>query len=269
MTISLELIKKLREISGAGMGDCRNALVETEGDLEKAVDVLRKKGVAKAAKRSDRNAGEGLIRIATNEAGNEGYMIDLRAETDFVVLSEQFQNFSTRLIELAAKTQPKSLEELLVLSLDGSTVKETLDNLSGVVGEKMEIKDYAIVSSAGSVAAYSHAGGRMGVLAAINRAGETELAREVAMQVAAANPRYINPGDVPAEELEREKGIYREQLLAEGKPEAMLEKIMSGELSKFYEEVCLTKQEYIKDDTKKVADILGGAEVEKFVRFSI
>jgi elongation factor Ts len=269
MTISLEQIKKLREISGAGMGDCRNALIEAAGDLDKAVDVLRKKGIAKAAKRSDREAGEGLIKIAINEAGNEGYLIDLRAETDFVVLSEQFQNFSNQVIKLAAAARPQNLEELLGLSMSGRTVKETLENLSGIVGEKMEIKRYAIVASAGSVAAYSHAGGRIGVLVAINRSGEAELAREIAMQVAAANPQYINPEDVPASALDKEKEIYREQLLAEGKPEGMLEKIMVGKLSKFYEEVCLTKQEYIKDDKKKVADILSGAVVEKFVRFNI
>jgi len=269
MTISLDLIKKLREISGAGMGDCRNALVEAAGDLEKAMEALRKKGIAKAAKRSDREAGEGLIKIATNEAGNEGYMLDLRAETDFMVLSEQFQNFSRQVIELIAAARPQNLEELLVLSMNGSTVRETLDNLSGIVGEKLEIKRYAIVTSAGSVAAYSHAGGRIGVLAAINRAGEAELAREIAMQAAAANPRYINPEDVPAAELEKEKEIYREQLLAEGKPEVMIEKIMAGKLSKFYEEVCLTKQEYIKDDTKKVGDVLGNLKVEKFIRFAL
>jgi len=269
MTISLDIIKKLREISGAGMNDCRNALLETSGDLEKAMEVLRKKGIAKAAKRSDREAGEGLIKIATNEAGNEGYMLDLRAETDFVVRSEQFQNFSAQALELSIAARPQNLEELLVLSMNGSTVKETLSNLSGIVGEKLEIKRYAIVISGGSVAAYSHAGGRIGVLAAINRAGEAELAREIAMQVAAANPRYINPEDVPAVELDKEKEIYRELLLKEGKPEAILEKIMTGKLAKFYEEVCLTKQEYIKDDSKKVVDILAGAIVENFVRFSI
>jgi len=269
MNISLDLIKKLREMSGAGMGDCRDAMLAAAGDLEKAMEVLRKKGIAKAAKRSDREAGEGLIKIATNEAGNEGYMLDLRVETDFVVRSEQFQNFSGQVLELAAAARPQNLEELLALSMNGSTVKETLDNLSGIVGEKLEIKRYAIVTSGGSVAAYSHAGGRIGVLAAINRADETELAREIAMQVAAANPRYINPEDVPAAELDKEKEIYRELLLKEGKPEAILEKIMTGKLAKFYEEVCLTKQEYIKDDTKKVADILAGAIVEKFVRFSI
>lgn len=269
MTISLDLIKKLREISGAGMGDCRNALLEADGDLEKAMEALRKKGIAKAAKREGREAGEGLIKIATNEAGNEGYMIDLRAETDFVVRSEQFQNFSNQLLELAVAARPQNLEELLALSMNSSTVKESFENLSGIVGEKMEIKRYAIVTSGGSVAAYSHAGGRIGVLVALNRAGETELAREIAMQVAAANPRYINPEDVPAEELEKEKEIYREVLLKEGKPEAMLDKIMVGKLAKFYEEVCLTKQEYIKDDTKKVGDVLGDLKVEKFVRFSL
>lgn len=269
MNISLDLIKKLREISGAGMGDCRNALLEAAGDLEKAMEALRKKGIAKAAKREGREAGEGLIKIATNEAGNEGYIIDLRAETDFVVLSEQFQNFSNQVTELVIASRPQNLDELLALPMNGSTVKEALGNLSGIVGEKMEIKRYAVAISGGTVVAYSHAGGRIGVLVSINRTGEAELAHEIAMQVAAANPRYINPEDVPAAELDKEKEIYREQLLTEGKPEAMLEKIMVGKLAKFYEEVCLTKQEYIKDDTKKVENVLGDLKVEKFVRFAL
>lgn len=269
MEISLDLIKQLREKTGAGMGDCKNALTEAEGDLDKAVDVLRKKGIAKAAKRSDRETGEGVIKVAVNEEANEGYMVELRAETDFVTRSEKFQALADQVIELAKASRAADLEALLEVALNGSTIRDALANLSGVVGEKMEISRYAILTSGGTVAVYSHAGGRIGALVAIDKAGDADLAREIAMQVAAANPKCLYPEDVDPAELEREKDIYREQLAKEGKPAEMLEKILGGKLAKYYEEVCLVKQEYIKDDKKKIEQLLDGAKIEKFFRFGL
>lgn len=269
MNISLDLIKELREKTGAGMGDCKAALEEAGGEMDKAVEILRKKGIAKAAKRSDRQTGEGVIKILTNEQGNEGYMVEIKAETDFVVKSERFEAFSDKVIGLAAASRPETLEALFAVSFDGATVKESLDNLSGVVGEKLEISRYGMLTSGGTVAAYSHAGGRIGVLAAIDQSNRAELAREVAMQAAATNPRFVSPEEVPAEEIEKEKEIYRQQLKNEGKPEAMIEKILDGKINKFYEEVCLIKQEYIKDDKLKMEKVLGGAKVEKFIRFAL
>jgi len=161
------------------------------------------------------------------------------------------------------------LAELMSLNFAGSTVKEDLDSLSGVIGEKLDVKRYDKLTSSGTVAVYSHPGGKIGVLAALNKEGQSDIAYDVAMQVAAANPKYIAPADVAAGEIAKEKEIYREQLLKEGKSENMIEKITAGKLEKFYEEVCLVKQEYIKDDKKQVEDILGGVKVEKFIRYSL
>lgn len=270
MNISLDLIKQLREKSGAGMADCKNALTEAEGDVEKAMDILRKKGISKAAKRSDRETTEGLVKVATNEENNEGYIFEINAETDFVVLSEQFQNFAERLIELVKAARPANREELLAIALEeGGTIAEALENLSSVVGEKLEIKKYEILTSGGSVAGYIHGAGRIGVLVAIDKPNTPELAREIAMQVAATNPKYVTPEEVTAEEVAKEKEIYAEQLSKEGKPAEMIEKILAGKINKFYEEICLVKQEFIKDESKKIADILGGTKVERFVRFSL
>lgn len=264
----METIKKLREMTGAGMVDCKKALDEAAGDLEKAVEILRKKGIAKAAKRTDREANEGVVLVAVSDDASEGYIAEINSETDFVSRSEKFQEFAQEVLNLIKTTKPADLEALLALPLGVSTVKESLENLSGVIGEKLDIKRFAVVSG-GSVAAYSHLGGRMGVLVVLDQAGKSEIALDVAMQVAAANPKYLVPAEVTTEEMDKEKEIARELLIKEGKPAEMVEKILEGKMSKYYSEVCLTEQEYIKDDKKKVKDILGGATITQFVRFSL
>lgn len=269
MAISLELIKDLREKTGAGMGDCKTALEEANGDIDKAIEILRKKGIAKAAKRSDRETGEGLVKVAVNAAQNEGYIVEIGAETDFVVRSDNFQQFAEKLINFIVEKAPADLEDLMAMHFDKGSVSEDVDAFSSVVGEKLEIKKYQKVASAGTVAVYSHSGGRIGAVVAIDKAGEAELARDVAMQVAAANPKYIAPEDVAESELASEKDIYAEQLRKEGKPEEMIQKIMAGKINKYYEEVCLVKQEYIKDDSKKICDLLKEAKVEKMVRIAL
>lgn len=265
----MEKLKLLREKTGVGMVDCQKALKEAAGDIDKAVEILRKNGRAKAAKRSDREAGEGLIKVALKNDTKTGYIVEINAETDFVVRSERFQEFTDKVVKVIMAKQPKDLTELLALAIDGVTVKDALDSLSGVIGEKLAIKRYETLNSFGTVAVYSHLGGKIGVLVALNKEGQSDIAYEIAMQIAAANPRYIGPEDVLAEELNKEKEIYKAQLIKEGKPEKMIDKIMVGKLNKFYEEVCLVKQEYIKDDKKKVQDILGGLKVEKFIRYSL
>ncbi len=265
----MEKLKLLRDKTGAGMVDCKKALEEAGGELDKAVEILRKKGIAKAAKRSDREAGEGVVKVALSGDAKTGFIVEINAETDFVTRNEKFQEFVEKVVKLVMEKKPKDLAELTALNLDGATVKETLDSLSGVIGEKLDIKRYDMLKSAGTVAAYSHMGGRIGVLAALGKEGQSDIAYDIAMQIAAVNPKYINPENVDAAELNKEKEIYREQLLKEGKPENMIEKIMAGKVAKFYEEVCLMKQEYIKDDSKKVEDILGGIKVEKFIRYSL
>jgi len=266
---NMEKIKELRDRTGAGMVECKKALEESGGDIEKAIEILRKKGIAKAAKRGDRQANEGMIKVLMNEAGTEGYMVEVNSETDFVARNEKFQNLADQILAVVKRDKVSDRETLLSSKMaTGRSVKEEVDAMSGIIGEKLDIKNCATISGA-TVNAYSHMGGRVGVLVSLDKSGKTELAYDVAMQIAAANPRYIAPENVPAEETAKEKSIYTEQLKKEGKPEAMIEKIMAGKINKFYEEVCLVKQEYIKDDSKKIQDILGDAKVEKFIVYSL
>jgi len=264
----MELIKQLREMTGAGMVDCQKALVEAGNDINKAVEILRKKGISKAAKRTDREAKEGVVKVAVNDAKTEAYIVELNSETDFVSRNEKFQSLADEILNVIKTAKPASLEALLALPLNGSTVGEIVSTLSGTIGEKMGVKRFEIVTGA-SVASYSHLGGRIGVLVALDQPGKEAIAAEVAMQVAAANPKYILPREVAAEEMTKEKEIYKELLIKEGKPANMVDKIVEGKMGKYYSEVCLTEQEYIKDDKKKIKDILGGANILKFVRYSL
>lgn len=264
----MEQIKELRERTGAGMVDCKKALDESGGDLEKAIEILRKKGITKAAKRSEREASEGVIKLALSDAQDEGFLIELNAETDFVVRNEKFQSLADSILAVAQKNKANNTEDLLKMELDGHSVADQISNLSGVIGEKIALGRVAYISGA-TVSAYSHLGGRIGVLVALNQANKKELADDIAMHIAAANPRYLNSSEVEASEIEKEKEIYREQLLKEGKPEAMIENILQGKMKKYYSEVCLLDQEYIKDDKKSVKDVLAGVEVEKFFRYSL
>ncbi len=264
----MQQIKELREKTGAGMVDCQKALTESNGDMNAAVEILRKKGIAKAAKRTDRDTSEGVIKLAVNADQTEGYIVEVNAETDFVALNEKFQAFADSVLNIIKEEKPADLAALLALPLGAGTVQEELDNLSGTIGEKLGIKRFAVVSGP-TVSAYSHLGGRIGAMVVLSEAGQGALATDIAMQVAAANPRYLLPEEVPAEEVAKEKEIYREQLLKEGKPENMIDKISEGKLSKFYAEICLVKQEYIKDDKKSVEQVLGNIKINQFVRFSL
>ncbi len=265
----METLKKLRELSGAGIGDCKKALDEARGDIEKAVEILRKKGIAKAAKRSERVASEGLIMVDVNGAQNEGYILEVNAETDFVARNDKFKEFADKCFALVKSGRPASRDELLALKMGENTVQQELDSLSGIIGEKLDIKNAATLASKGTVAAYSHMGGKIGVLVALDKPEQTELAKSVAMQIAASSPAYIRPEDVPADVLEAEKNIYREQLINEGKPENIIDKIIAGKVRKYYQEVCLVEQEYIMDDKKTVQDILGEVKVEGFIRSAL
>lgn len=264
----MEDIKQLRDKTGAGIVDCKKALEESGGDIDKAVEILRKKGIAKAAKRSEREASEGVIKILANEDNNEAYILEVNAETDFVARNEKFQDFAKETINMIKAAKPSNLDELLNLTMADSTVGEVLKNLSSVIGEKLEIRRFDILAG-DTVAVYSHMGGRIGVAVAIDKKDAKDLAYDLAMQIAAANPRYIYSSEVPAEETDKEKSIYREQLLKEGKPENMIDKIMEGKLNKYFEEICLVDQDYIKDDKRKVRDILGDVKVKKFIRYSL
>ena len=264
----MELIKQLREMTGAGMVDCQKALKEAENNLEKAVEILRKKGIAKAAKRTGREANEGLIKISLNDSKTEGYILEINSETDFVARNDKFQAFADQVLELVKTIKPASLEALFALPMTNGTVQENLDSLSGTIGEKLNLKRCEIVKGE-TVASYSHLGGKIGVLVALDQAGKDELALEIAMQVAAANPKYLVPAEVDPEEMAKEKEIYKEQLIKEGKPENMVDKIVEGKIGKYYSEVCLVEQEFIKDDKKKIKDILSGTKIIKFIRYSL
>lgn len=264
----MEKIKQLRGKTGAGISDCKKALDESNGDIEKAVEILRKKGIAKAAKRGEREACEGIIKIDVNETHNEGYILEINSETDFVSRNKKFQNFVDSILEIIKNNKPENLDDLKSAKMEASIVQENLNNLSGTIGEKLDIKRFDILSGA-TVAAYSHMGGRIGVLVALDKPTEDPLARDIAMQVAAANPKYITSDDVPEDEINKEKEIYSEQLKKEGKPENIIEKILEGKIKKYFEEICLVEQEYIKDDKKKVKEILGDIKVKKFIRYSL
>lgn len=264
----MEEIKKLREQTGAGIGDCKNALDEAGGDLEKAVEILRKKGISKAAKREGREAKEGLIMVGVNEQKNKGFILQINSETDFVARNEQFQTLSKKIFDFAKEKELNGLDELLSASFEETTVKEEVENFSGVIGEKIEIGNYNFLQGE-KVSAYSHLGGKIGVIVSFDKQIADDLALDIAMQVAATNPKYLDPEAVPPLEIEKEKEIYREQLAKEGKPEQIIDKILEGKIAKYFEEVCLSKQEFIKDEDKKIEDALGGVKVAFFIRYSL
>jgi elongation factor Ts len=264
----MEKIKELRDMTGAGMLDCKKALDESQGDLEKAVELLRKKGIAKAAKRSEREASEGIILTSVSDDSKKAYALELNSETDFVAKNEKFQELAKSIIDLIKANNPSSSDELLKMDLNGASVEDNINNLSGVIGEKIDLGRFSLVEGS-SVASYSHLGGKIAVLVALDKEGKEDLALDVAMHIAASNPRYLKDEDVPSEEIEKEKAVYKEQLLKEGKPEEMIENILKGKVKKYCSEICLLSQEYIKDDKKKVSEILEDANIVKFVRLSL
>lgn len=264
----MEEIKKLREATGAGMVECKKALDEANGDLQTAIDLLRKKGIAKAAKRLDREANEGVIALIKSDDNKSAFILELNSETDFVARNQQFQDFAQKAVGIALKLNTNDLNTLLSYKENDLSLEDELKNLSGTIGEKLSLSKLDKVAGA-SCASYSHMGGKIGVIVALDKEAQVELANDIAMHIAASNPKYIESSEVTAEELDREKAIYKEQLLKEGKPENIIEKIMEGKVAKYCSEVCLLEQEFIKDDKQKIKDILKGANIIKFVRFSL
>ncbi len=264
----METLKKLRDKTGAGISDCKKALDEASGDIEKAVEILRKKGISKASKRSDRETTEGIVKVLTDESDKEGYIVKINSETDFVSRNEKFQDLSDSIVNVIKEKKPANLEDLLSLAMENGSVKETVESLSGVIGEKLEISNLDVLKGE-KVSAYSHMGGKIGVLVSFDKDVDNVLAQDIAMQIAATDPKYLKPEDVKEEELNKEKEIYKEQLIKEGKPENILDKIIEGKINKYYENVCLIKQEFIKEDKKKVEEVLGDVNILKFIRYSL
>ncbi len=261
MEIKAQDVNKLRQLTGAGMMDCKKALTEAEGDFEKAIDILRKKGQKISAARADRTASEGAIFIKTNEAKTEGIIISLNCETDFVAKNEDFIALGNKILDKVFENKPASIEEINGLVIEGKTVSEHLIEIVGKIGEKIEVGAYEKLSGE-KIVSYLH-GTRVGVLVAlknVNGADVEEAGKDVAMQVAAMKPVAVDKDDVDPTIIEREIEIGKEQARQEGKPEAMLEKIALGKLNKFYKDNTLLNQEFVKDNTKSIAQYLEGVQ---------
>jgi elongation factor Ts len=253
-------VNKLRQITGAGMMDCKAALLESDGDNEKAIEILRKKGQKIAAKRADREATEGIILAKTNATNDFGAIIVLNSETDFVAKSDDFINFTKAVLDLAIAKKPASMEELTALNLNGRTVADNLTDLVGKIGEKLELSGYYTVR-AELVSGYNHLGNKLATLVGLNKKGipgVADAAHDVAMQIAAMSPIAIDKDNVDEVTIQKEIEIGMEQARRDGKAENMLEKIAIGKLNKFYQENTLLNQEFIKDNTKNIRQYLQG-----------
>ena len=269
--ITASQVKELREKTGAGMMDCKKVLTETDGDMEKAIELLRERGIAKAAKKSGRVAAEGLVEAYISEDGKVGAIVEVNAETDFVAKNEEFKEFVLSVAKQVVLKNPKDLDDLLAQeSIDeaGKTVKDVLTDKIAKIGENMNIRRYARFESEGLIEKYIHGDGKIAVLVNM-KGGNHEVAKDVCMQIAAARPEFLNEASVPEDRLNKEKEILKAQTMNEGKPEAIAEKIVQGRIRKFFEEVCLVDQVFVKDPNKKVSDLLkeNNAEVVEFARF--
>lgn len=285
--IAAAIVKELRERTGAGMMDCKRALSETAGDLDKAIEFLREKGLAAAAKKAGRIAAEGLVASYLTADKKIGSLVEVNCETDFVAKNPDFQQLATEVAQVVAEQDPADLEALAQLVLaSGQTVAATLTGLVAKIGENMAVRRFArfAADANGSLDSYIHMGGKIGVLIELSASdpallskGEFQtLTKDLAMQVAAAKPEYVVREQVPAEVLAQEQAIYKAQAMNEGKPEAIAEKVTLGRIQKFYKEVCLTEQLFIKDNEQTIAKLLqdlgtklGGASitVKRFARF--
>jgi elongation factor Ts len=283
--ISAKAVKDLRDKTGVGMMDCKKALEETQGDMQKAIEYLRKKGAALAAKRAEREATEGVIEVCIDSEGKNGIILELNCETDFVARGDDFTGFASALAELALASGADSAEALMQQKLgeayDSEPVENAIKTMTGRLGEKIDLKRLArIEADNGIVASYVHPGSQLGALVELSTGKpeeSLELARDIAMQVAASSPLVVERSQVSAEYIEKEKEIYRQQALSEGKPEQFVDKIITGRLEKYYQEVALLEQAFIKDSNARVQGVLDdfaksqGTEVAVtcFVRYQL
>jgi elongation factor Ts len=273
MTITAQMVKDLRDKTGAGMMDAKKALEENSGNMEQAIDWLRQKGMAKAAKKSGRAAAEGAVWAVTN--GKTGVMIEVNSETDFAARNEAFTTFVKTVAELALKAGEGDVEKIKALAYgNGKTVQEQLTDMIATVGENMQLRRAASLSSAdGNVGAYIHMGGKIGVLVSVSGGDVGEVARQVAMHVAASNPAALDRDSVDQDVLAREKAIYVAQAAESGKPANVVEKIVEGRVSKYLEEICLVDQPFVMDPDRKVgkvvSDAKAGSKVSGYVRFAL
>lgn len=261
VTISAGDVNKLRQLTGAGMMDCKKALTETNGDFEAAVDWLRKKGQKVSEKRADREVNEGVAIAQVNADATIGVVLAVGCETDFVAKNDNYIQFAQSIADLALNNQPADKDALLALPLGDVTVAEAIAEQTGKIGEKIEITEYSLIEAA-SVTPYNHSNGKVSVLVGMNKSGDAvvETAKDVTMQIAAMSPIAIDKDDVPEEVKQREMEIGKEQARAEGKPEQILEKIAAGKLEAYFRDNTLLNQKFVKDNSKSIKDVLAGVD---------
>jgi elongation factor Ts len=274
-TITAAAVNELRKMTGAGMMDCKKALQESNGDFEAAIDYLRKKGQKISANRADRDAKEGAVIAKSNEDNTTGVVVRLSCETDFVAKNSEFVDLANQIADIAMANKPNDVDGLKSLAIDDTTIGERLVEEMGRIGEKIDVSSYQIINDS-CVINYIHAGNRIGVLVALNMPADDNLrdaGKDVAMQIAAMNPVSVDENDISEDIKARELEIGREQAKAEGKPEQILDKIAQGKLQKFYKDNTLTKQAFVKDSSKTVAqmlnDVKGGLKVMSFARVAL
>ena len=273
--ITASLVKELREKTGAGMMDCKKALTECEGDIEKAVDWLREKGIAKAAKKSGRIAAEGLTRAAVE--GNTGVIFEVNSETDFVTKNDQFLALLDTIQAALFANKPADLDAALACNTAEGTLQDVITNATATIGEKITLRRFAVVEKADDefFGAYMHMGGKISVLTVLNGKEDAAVAKNMAMQIASMSPTYINRDEIPAEVVEHERGvqlnIMKEDPKMAGKPEQMLAKIIEGKISKHFKDQCLMDQEFFLNPDQKVSQFLkeNGADVKSFIRYAV
>ena len=268
--VTASQVKELREKTGAGMMDCKKVLTETDGDMEKAIELLRERGIAKAAKKSSRVAAEGLVAAYVSEDGKVGAVVEVNAETDFVGKNEEFRNFVNDVAKQIVEKNPANVEELLgqeSIAEAGKTVQEVLTNKIATIGENMTIRRFERFVSNGIVGSYIHGEGKIGVLVDMENA-TPELAKDICLQIAAAKPEFLNRESVTPERVEKEMEILKAQAMNEGKPAEIAEKMVQGRINKFYGEICLMEQEFVKDPDMKINKLLEskGAKINNFAR---
>ncbi len=270
MAFTAKDVMALREKTGAGVMDCKKALTDADGDMSKAADLLRERGIAKAEKKASRIAAEGVV--ACYVEGKTGVLIEINCESDFVAKNPQFTEIAVEASKVIIANDPADVETLLACKLGDSTVEEYLKGKTAIIGEKIAIRRFVKYTTEGFLASYIHLGGKLGVL--LDMAGDAtdtakEVAHDVTLQIAFTKPAYLTKDEVSAETLEKEKAVLKQQAMNEGKPEAIAEKMVMGRIKKFYEENCLLEQAFIKDDSKKVADLVkgGNTAINKFAFF--
>ena len=271
MNITASMVKDLRTQTGAGMMDCKKALVEAEGDIAKAVDILREKGLSQAAKKASRVAAEGAVGSAVSEDGKTGTILEVNCETDFVGTNEDFRNLAASIADQILAVNPADVEALLDSEIDGKKVRDLVTEAVAKIGENISVRRFVRDESAeGKVYSYIHGGGKIGVLVEMIGADD-ELGKDIAMQVAAANPSYLDRTQVSRAEIDHEKEVLAVEARNEGKPENIIEKMVIGRINKYYKEVCLVDQEFIKDGDLTISKLLKSknASVVRFARYQL